>query len=376
MKILRLILLNIIILISIVGFIVFSIVIFSETIRLVKSKYLYDNKECIRSSCNEVYKNITWAKKHFKEYSEIKFHYESPVIWKSSAFKGETINIDSKTFLRKTVSKNQILENAKTFYFFGGSVVWGVGSNDINTIPSHFQNISRHVSKNLGESAWTSDQSLAYLIKLVKEGHAPDYVIFINGANDVSKCRNKYGGADAVLKEDELRLKFKENIRKVSKTTFENFFSIPIEFIEKIKLQLFTIKASKKPDTYTSNCLQNDLYLKIAKNLYENWKLAKKIVEDNGGKFIAIIEPVLAFSNTKIDPKISFSNESVYTLEKEKIYSHLINIAKHETYIYDFKSIYNGIDDFVFIDEVHVSPFANKFMARKIYDILGEDLNN
>ena len=36
---------------------------------------------------------------------------------------------------------------------FGGSVVWGFGSNDIKTIPSHFQDISGYRTVNFGESA-------------------------------------------------------------------------------------------------------------------------------------------------------------------------------------------------------------------------------
>ena len=79
---------------------------------------------------------------------------------------------------------------------------------------------------------------------------------------------------------------------------------------------------------------------------------------------------MLAFSNTKIDPEISFNKESVYTLEKKKIYSHLIEITKNEDYIYDFSSIYNGIDNFIFLDDVHVAPYANKYMAEKIYNLL------
>ena len=249
--------------------------------------------------------------------------------------------------------------------------MWGFGSNDINTIPSHFQNISNFNSKNFGESAWTSDQSLFFLIKLIKDGHKPDYVIFVNGVNDVQKCRNKYGLEDGVLKEDELRLKFNESIRNVSKTTFKNYFSIPLELIERIKNRFETYKV-KKNLQISSECLQTDLHQKVAENLFENWKIAKNLVELNGGKFFAFLEPHMSFTNTKIDPKINFSKDSLYTLENIEIYSHLISLTKNENYIYDFKSVYNGMNDYVFIDESHVSPEANKFMAKKIFEIISE----
>ncbi len=370
MKLVKIILLNFLLFVAITGSLVFLIVISSETLRFAKSKFLYKNIECIRASCFEAYKDILWAKKHFKEYSEVKFHYETPIVWRADSFKGDTINISENNFARKTFSKNKPKDDSKVIFFFGGSVVWGVGSNDENTLPSHFQNISGYKTKNFGENAWTSDQSLMYLIKLIKDGHRPDYVIFINGYNDATKCGNKFGDEHGILIEDDLRLKFSESIRKKSKITFNNFFSIPLEFVQRIKSTIATKKAKGGSSAYTSGCLKSNLHLKIAENLYKNWKIAKILVEDNGGEFIAIIEPMLAFTDTKIDPRINFNNKNVHTIEKKKIYSHLLKITKDEPYIYDFKSIYNSIDDYIFIDEVHVTPFANKFMANKIYNII------
>ena len=185
MRVIKLIIINLFFLFALISVIVFGIVVFSEIVRFTKKNFLYKNDECIRSSCHKVYENNYWAKKHFHEYSQIKFHYQSPVVWRADKFDGETINIDGIYNTRKTVSKkiDQDVPN-KIVYFFGGSVMWGFGSNDENTIPSHFQELSGYKSFNFGESAWTSDQSLIYLIKLIKDGHKPDYVVFLNGIND------------------------------------------------------------------------------------------------------------------------------------------------------------------------------------------------
>ena len=53
----------------------------------------------------------------------------------------------------------------KQKFIFGGSVTWGYGNNDSNTIPSHYSLISKEKSKNLGERSWILDQDLAYLIQ-------------------------------------------------------------------------------------------------------------------------------------------------------------------------------------------------------------------
>ena len=366
-KAIKIIFLNILILITIIGSLVFLLVIFSETTRYVKSKFYYKNEDCIRASCIKAYENYPWAKKHFKEYSEIKFHYETPVVWRADEFSGDTINISKNSYTRVTISEKKNINENKKVYFFGGSVVWGFGSNDINTIPSHFQDISGYRTVNFGESAWTSDQSLFYLIKLIKKDHRPDYVIFINGVNDVMKCSSRYGAEDGLLKEDELNIKFSETIRSKSKTTFKNFFSIPIEIFDRIKSN-FVTKQMKSTSVRYSKCLKSDFHKKIAKNVFENWKIANKLVSDYGGEFVAILEPQLIFTDTRIDTKIGFNKNNVYNEETKKIYSEILKLSQNVDYVHDFKSIYNGIDDYIFIDiGHHVSPKGNKFLANKIF---------
>ena len=368
MKFLKIITLNFLLLISIIGSLVFLMVIVSEALRFTKSKFLYKNIECIRASCNEAYENISWAKEHFKEYGEISFHYETPVVWRADSFKGNTINILKDNFTRKTLSENKIPDNAKIAYFFGGSVVWGFGSNDENTIASHFQNISGFKTFNYGESAWTSDQSLMYLIKTIKQGHKPDYVIFINGINDGLKCYNKNKDEFGLLKEDELIITLGETIRSKSNVTFQNFFSIPVELIGRLK-SLFKTNVSKTDLGLKSDCMKSNYHKKIMQNLSNNWKIANNLVQNNNGKFFAIIEPQLAFTDTKIDERIDFKIDSDSTKENIEMYSHLKIITKDLDYVYDYSSIYNGINDYIFIDSgSHVTPFGNKFLAETIYN--------
>ena len=75
--------------------------------------------------------------------------------------------------------------------------------------------------------------------------------------------------------------------------------------------------------------------------------------------FTSKSKKVLTKNKTKCFEHSTYGNDVVYKLKKKDV-----------PYIYDFKSIYNSIDDYIFIDEVHVTPFANKFMANKIYNII------
>ena len=105
MKLAKLILINIFITIAVFSTSIFILVFFSEIARIYKDNYGYKNINCIRSSCHDIYNNYPWAKKHFQEYSRLKFHYESPVVWRANQFNGDTINI-LPDYQRKTINNN------------------------------------------------------------------------------------------------------------------------------------------------------------------------------------------------------------------------------------------------------------------------------
>ena len=368
-KYIKIISLNILVFITILSSSIFFFVLFGEVFRYSKNYYLSKTSKCIRSSCLETYKNIPWARKHFEEHGQVKFHYESPVVWRGNEFHGETINVDLPYYTRRTINNN--LENStKTVFFFGGSVMKGFGSNNENTIPSHFSKISNYKSLNFGEDAWVSDQSLLYLIKLIKDGNKPDYVIFLNGANDVSKCSNINGKEHSFLTEDQLRDKLDDNIIKQPKLSFSYYFQIPIEVVKSLKrLNPEQIINEKRPENL-SECLKTDLHSKIARNLVNNWMLADNLVQQNGGKFFAFLEPHIAFTNTKIDNKIVWFPNSLHDNQVKAVYFEINNLIKNKINMKTFQSIYNNIDDYIFIDHAHVTPKANEIMAEKIFQVI------
>jgi len=123
-----------------------------------------------------------------------------------------------------------------------------------------------------------------------------------------------------------------------------------------------------------TGCKKYNGYSLIAKNMVENWKIANSIVKNFNGKFIAILEPNIYYTNTKIHPSIKIINYD--RDETKKIYSLVSELVSKLSYVYDYKDIYNGIEEYVFTDiGSHVSPDANRFMANKIFSIIKEKNN-
>ena len=92
----------------------------SEFYRVYQDKKVEKNLDtsCIRYSCYQNYDNIPWAALHYREYSQIKFHYETPVVWRANKFKGKTINISGEHNTRLTLSnlENSDLLNQNAFF--------------------------------------------------------------------------------------------------------------------------------------------------------------------------------------------------------------------------------------------------------------------
>jgi len=104
--------------------------------------------------------------------------------WRRGGFVGKYTNT-SPEGVRLTI-KNDISPNAAKIFMFGGSTLWGTGSQDGNTIPSELQALlgSGYDIYNFGETGYVSAQELNYLLYKLSMGDVPDTVIFYDGIND------------------------------------------------------------------------------------------------------------------------------------------------------------------------------------------------
>jgi len=75
-------------------------------------------------------------------------------------------------------------------WMFGGSAMWGTGSPDEETIPSHLSKLLNQREGidsrvfNFGESGYVSTQELVYLVRKLQTERPPDVVIFYDGFNE------------------------------------------------------------------------------------------------------------------------------------------------------------------------------------------------
>lgn len=294
------------------------------------------------------YKKISWAKRHFFEFSKLDTKYYDHISWRRNDFKGETITIKNGYRMNST---DENFKLNKDIWMFGGSTTWGTGSNDKNTIPSLIEKLTNISTLNLGETGYNNTQELNLLLKeLVK--HKPKIIIFYDGVNDVGKCMKDLNyfstGQETVLQS------------ALGETYSKKLIIAPLKILEKVK-KYFKKNQNTKPsydcDTNISKAE------KIAKTFVNNWIAVQLIAKKNNIKFIPILQPTI-FTSTSNKDYLSINNE----LKKQ--YEILYELIKKELSKKKFKylNLENSLNkaENYFIDFCHLSPNGNMKIAREI----------
>jgi hypothetical protein len=127
----------------------------------------------------------------------IGFQYEPWVLFRNPEYRGRTLNTDARG-LRRTRSPHTSCPKPVRVFVFGGSTTFGFGVTDEYTLPSSLQGHleRRYPSRclevsNYGQGFFFSSQEMLQFINLLKEGHVPDWAIFVDGANDTYQMSSR-----------------------------------------------------------------------------------------------------------------------------------------------------------------------------------------
>ena len=156
------------------------------------------------------------------EFEKLSFLYHDYIVWRRNKFNGKYINISNKG-IRKSFQPTKA--SNKKYIFLGGSTMFGYGVSDNKTIPSIFAKSTDKNVINLGDTGYTSRQSLAlYINYLVENKIKPNpnvNIISYDGANDIrQKCRT-----EVLSLETEQQSKIREKLN--TKYGSINFFLRP-----------------------------------------------------------------------------------------------------------------------------------------------------
>jgi hypothetical protein len=311
-------------------------------------------------------------KKYF--YEDVYSHFKNKE-WISDPFIGFKLKKLKKILNKKIIletnqlglrtSDNYKQKNYKII-FLGGSFVFGSYSpTDSDTIPKHYENLSKERSLNAGIGGHVLKQHFSLYFNYLYKNQ-PNKIFLIFGFNDMTNCFNN-------KKPEDLRISL---FQAEFKTSFYSLFiililkiitSLKIDFIFNLyKNFFFSSKAvrisndKKKYSGIEEYC--NELVILL--NNFKSYCLVNEI------SLITILQPSLLLTKKKLNSyeenymktvsidKITFAKKFYYTLGFK-----LSNF--HD--FYNFTNIYDDINKGIFVDEVHVGDRGNAIFAKKIY---------
>lgn len=295
-----------------------------------------------------VYADTPWAETFFKEFSELNTKYADFIGWRRRAFSGSTITVNDEGF--RIAPDGPKDPGQAAIHMFGGSTMWGTGSDDASTIPATLQRVTGRTTFNFGESAYVSHQSLNLLLRNYAMGYKPQTVIFYDGVNEVAhKCRSEI------------------SFFGTSQEQWLTNITAPNHLWRLIVVGLELKRLSSVSDPY--DCDTNpEKARRIADTLVLDWQVAKLVAEAHGAKFIPVLQPVSYIGNPVIDylpdleARLGQQYAVMYPLFRKQL------AAAGIDYI-DLTAIFDD-GPARYIDFCHVIPAGNEAIAERLARII------
>ncbi|MBW2269256.1 MAG: hypothetical protein JRH16_11830 [Deltaproteobacteria bacterium] len=297
------------------------------------------------------------ARQTFDEFDALQTNYAPYFAWSRAEFHGETITVAADGD-RKHRPRTQRPEGVVRF--FGGSTMWGKGVVDEKTIPARFNDLRPELEVyNHGESGFVSRQSIARLVNLANQEEPMDWVVFYDGCNDAhSLCRGDVS-INGHTREQKL-----SHLVAPSSYLGRSLSDATLEVVEFLRLSLGLA------EVLPSRCQSDPAYAqRVARTLVNNWKIARRIAEDQGAGFLAILQPLAPIGGERSD--IEVNAESVRVRDYRLVYPIVREVMAREEadWLHDFRGAFDG-EDSIYIDNCHVNDRGNEVIAHRIHELI------
>jgi lysophospholipase L1-like esterase len=268
-----------------------------------------------------------------------------------------------------------ISEDPLIIYAFGGSTMWGVETEEDETIASYISELLCENGipvevKNFGIPAYVSTQEIIEFFLELGDDKIPDIVIFYDGANDINSRGYGYKTPQAFryfFQRLDYRTGAFPSLREYLGRRFggTNLSIIPKEDILDSYLSNFQLR--------TDNLSDEELYEKVMEIYLNNVKTVKSMEKDWSFKSFFYWQPTLydkINSLSEEEEMLSFFVEYSVALQifkqfkvADPIITKFLNNNKH---IKDLRGIFSNRSDTVFTDWCHVLPENNKIIAKEV----------
>ena len=311
----------------------------------------------------------------FLRESERTFEYEPFAQFREKAYAGRYVRIHPAGFRESQDQGPWPPEEANfTVFVFGGSTVFGYGVPDDQTIASHLQRrlVDLGLAKpprvyNFGRGAYFSTQERVLFEKLIVAGAVPDLAIFIDGLND-------FHFKDGVPALTPLLEQLVEHFGEESPAMPVLLAKLPLARAV-ARPSAFRIlgghpapppRAAKAPERYDDAVVLRN----VIRRYLVNKRLAEAAAREFGARAAFVWQPVPTYRYHGPPP------EHLGLHEYSRFgYPLMADLVRREPPGRDFlwcADIQEGLDEPLYVDQVHYSPALSDRIATCIVDLLLE----
>jgi hypothetical protein len=335
----------------------------------------------LQMSDSSIYTGKAWAQQYWSEERALKVSYQAYVGWRAFPSSGQTINV-GPDFHRQTAGA-KCSGTEFTIWMFGGSTMWGTGSPDWETIPSHVADLLAKSGapacvRNFGQTGWRNTQEVIELeLALKREPRKPDLVIFYDGYNE-GYAFYQSGEFDVHMNYDIIRAQLEDS----SETHRGGYL---LDFLVRTHTGRLITGAWRRPSTVLGgykipapppNPTDDEAKRDLEISYLDNFDIVSSLAQQYGFQYAFFWQPVI------------FEGHKPLTSEEQNVlhfYSSGIQEAGGEYramqarlgsgtpgHFFDISNLFDGVRDTLYIDFVHVGPAGNQLVAQRMRDLLNQ----
>lgn len=316
--------------------------------------------------------------------------YTPYVVWRSRPFAGEFIDIDEEG--NRSTHHNSDAGDPLRIWLFGGSVIWGLGAPDSDTVSSqlarHFKNesgIDAEV-RNLGEIGFVNTQEIVLLMRELQQGRRPDLVVFLDGANDAPAAVlwPEFDGNH--MNFTDIRDRFERQAKQELSPTLRILHrSGTWRMAEVLRKKLVTRPTRQKAPPYTIPTDPAET-ARRGNRAAEIWLANRRFVDALGSHYqftpFYLLQPSLkvgakaehpsevAILATEMENDAKRVGMESFAAMREAVRRELEAEGEPNPRTVDLSDLFAEVSEPLYFDYVHVGHAGNRLIARGIADVL------
>ncbi|HET7292890.1 MAG TPA: hypothetical protein VFM88_10730 [Vicinamibacteria bacterium] len=310
-----------------------------------------------------------WADTFWREQRrQMSVEYRPFGLWRSRPFEGRTIVVGGDG-LRRTVHSRCPAD--ETVFLFGGSSVWGFGSPDWETLPSHLAARYEAAGRpacvvNYGEDSWRIAQGAVELLLELRRGRRPDRVVFVNGCNDVFTPFFLTGRAD--VEWDYARAKpWLEELARPGRGSFA--------FLEATNTWALLQRARARLGGAASHPSPPDpggLARAVAEAYLRDMDVVEALGRSYGFRPLFVLQPLALAGSKRLTPEeeqgVRRQLGGSYELGRDAVRrTYALLRASGRGRLHDASDAFDAEPESVYIDACHFLPRGNRIMAERLF---------